>query len=74
MNNLIKIRNMSSKYDISVRTLRYYEDMGMIESTRNDDYAYRLYDAASLAIFQSSPWTVKRSKNGYIILFVVSTI
>ena len=44
MNELIKIRDVSVKYDISARTLRYYEDMGLITSTRSDDYAYRLYD------------------------------
>ena len=44
MSNLIKIRDMSSMYDVSARTLRYYEDMGLIYSTRTDDYAYRLYD------------------------------
>ena len=44
MSVLIKIRDLSSKYDISARTLRYYEDIGLISSTRSDDYAYRLYD------------------------------
>jgi DNA-binding transcriptional MerR regulator len=44
MSNLIKIKDISSKYDVSTRTLRYYEDMGLITSTRTDDYAYRLYD------------------------------
>lgn len=44
MNELIKIRDVSSKYDISARALRYYEDMGLINSTRSEDYAYRLYD------------------------------
>ena len=44
MDELIKIRDMSSKYNISARTLRYYEDMGLITSTRSNDYAYRLYD------------------------------
>lgn len=44
MKELIKIRDVVTKYDISARTLRYYEDMGLISSTRNDDYAYRLYD------------------------------
>jgi len=44
MNELIKIRELSSQYDISARTLRYYEDMGLITSTRSDDYAYRMYD------------------------------
>lgn len=44
MNNLIKIKDVSSRYDITARTLRYYEDMGLLSSTRNDDYAYRMYD------------------------------
>jgi len=48
MNELIKIREVSVKYDISARTLRYYEDMGLITSTRSDDYAYRLYDEAAV--------------------------
>lgn len=49
MNELIKIRDVATKYDISARTLRYYEDMGLIKSARSDDYAYRLYDGASIA-------------------------
>jgi len=44
MDNLIKIKDVSSRYDITARTLRYYEDMGLITSTRSDDYAYRMYD------------------------------
>ena len=44
MNDLIKIRDVSSKYGISPRALRYYEDVGLITSTRTDNYAYRLYD------------------------------
>lgn len=48
MTQLIKIRDVSNKYDISARTLRYYEDMGLIASTRADGYAYRLYDEKAL--------------------------
>ena len=44
MSNLIKIKDVSSKYDVTARTLRYYEDMGLLHSTRSDDYAYRMYD------------------------------
>ena len=44
MNELIKIREMALRYDISARTLKYYEEMGLISSTRSDDYAYRMYD------------------------------
>lgn len=48
MEELIKIRDISSKYDISTRALRYYEDMGLLTSTRSEDYAYRLYDKAAI--------------------------
>ena len=48
MNGLIKIRDVSVKYDISARTLRYYEDMGLITSARSDDYAYRMYDETAV--------------------------
>jgi len=48
MNGLIKIRDVSSKYDITARTLRYYEDMGLLSSTRSDDYAYRMYDELAI--------------------------
>jgi len=48
MSDLIKIRDISIKYDISARTLRYYEDVGLITSARSDDYAYRLYDDAAI--------------------------
>ncbi|MDL2276197.1 MerR family transcriptional regulator [Breznakia sp. OttesenSCG-928-G09] len=44
MNNLVKIRDVSNKYNITARTLRYYEDMGLLHSIRNDDVAYRMYD------------------------------
>jgi len=44
MTELTKIRDISLKYDISSRALKYYEDMGLINSTRSDDYAYRMYD------------------------------
>ena len=48
MSELVKITELSGRYGISARTLRYYEDMGLIVSTRNDEYAYRLYDESSV--------------------------
>jgi len=48
MNELVKIRDVSTRYDISARTLRYYEDMGLLKSTRTPNYAYRLYDDTAL--------------------------
>jgi DNA-binding transcriptional MerR regulator len=48
MSELLKIRDVSSKYGISARTLRYYEDIGLIHSIRNGDYAYRSYDKSAV--------------------------
>lgn len=48
MTDLIKIREVTERYNIPARTLRYYEDMGLIESARVGDYAYRLYDQRAL--------------------------
>jgi len=48
MNELTKITDMTGSYGISARTLRYYEDIGLLASTRSEDYAYRLYDEAAV--------------------------
>jgi len=48
MNELMKIREVAIRYGLSARTLRYYEDMGLLASSRSEDYAYRLYDDANL--------------------------
>lgn len=42
--NLITISEVSKSLSISTRTLRYYEQIGLIESIKKDDYAYRTYD------------------------------
>ena len=34
MDELVKIREISLRYDISARALKYYEDMGLIQSTK----------------------------------------
>lgn len=48
MDDLVKIKDMTTRYQLSARTLRYYEDMGLIKSIWSDDYAYRLYDEANI--------------------------
>jgi len=48
MDELVKIREISVKYDISARALKYYEDMGLIASEKTDDYAYRMYNSAEV--------------------------
>ena len=44
MSELTKITDVSSRYSVTTRTLRYYEDIGLITSVRDAGYAYRMYD------------------------------
>ena len=45
---LFSISQVSKAYDISSRMLRYYENAGLLKSSRNKDNDYRLYDSAAL--------------------------
>lgn len=46
--SLTTISEISREMSISTRTLRYYEQIGLIESVKKDDYAYRAYDEATV--------------------------
>lgn len=50
--NLITISEISREFCISTRTLRYYEQIGLIESVKKDDYAYRTYDESMVTRLQ----------------------
>ena len=52
MGELTKIKDVSMKYAVTARTLRYYEDMGILASVRSEDYAHRLYDEAAIIRLQ----------------------
>lgn len=41
---LTTISEVSKNNDVSTRTLRYYEEIGLVSSTRKEGYAYRVYD------------------------------
>lgn len=42
------ISQVSKQFSISTRTLRYYEQLGLITSAKKDDFAYRVYDIETL--------------------------
>ena len=42
------VGQVSKLFNISIRTLHYYEQIGLINPTKNDDNAYRLYDEGIL--------------------------
>ena len=46
------VRQISLEYGISARMLRYYEQVGLIESSRKDDYAYRVYGSDAIKRLQ----------------------
>ncbi|WP_379137931.1 effector binding domain-containing protein [Paenibacillus sp. sgz500958] len=49
---LSTISEVSGYFQVTTRTLRYYEQLGLIESTKKEGYAYRTYDQASLRRLQ----------------------
>ncbi len=46
--DLIKITDLTNQLGISSRSLRYYEQAGLIESVRSDVEKYRYYDAKNI--------------------------
>lgn len=48
MNELYKIGDITQQFDITGRTLRYYEEIGILESQRKDDSSYRYYNEKSI--------------------------
>jgi DNA-binding transcriptional MerR regulator len=42
------ISQVSKQFRISTRTLRYYEQIGLIQSTMKEDYSYRTYDEGTV--------------------------
>lgn len=48
MDELINIRKVSKSFGISTRTIRYYEEIGLLESKRLDTSKYRFYDKESI--------------------------
>jgi len=46
------IRQVLLDYGISRRTLSYYEEIGLIKSSRKDDYAYRVYEEPEIKRLQ----------------------
>lgn len=46
------ISEVSKTFSISTRTLRYYEQIGLIKSSKKEGYAYRVYDENSILSLQ----------------------
>lgn len=47
-NELIKITDLTAQLGLSSRSLRYYEQVGLIQSVRSDFEKYRYYDAENI--------------------------
>ena len=50
--NLITISELSKGFHISTRTLRYYEQIGLMKSCKKEGYAYRVYDEMNVKRLQ----------------------
>jgi DNA-binding transcriptional MerR regulator len=48
VNDIQKIGEVAVRFSISGRTLRYYEDIGILQSIRNEESQYRYYDQEAI--------------------------
>ncbi|WP_143317694.1 effector binding domain-containing protein [Clostridium sp. HBUAS56017] len=49
---LITISEVSKNFNVSTRTLRYYEEIGLLKSTKKEGYAYRVYEEKAILRLQ----------------------
>ena len=49
---LLSISQVSKAFDMTTRTLRYYEQIGLIHSIKKEGYAYRTYDQEAILKLQ----------------------
>lgn len=49
---LMTISEVTKTFNITTRMLRYYDEIGLLPSTRIEGYAYRMYDEASVRRLQ----------------------
>ena len=45
---LLRIQDVAAETGLTTRTIRYYEEMGLLEPAARSDGAYRLFDASDL--------------------------
>lgn len=50
--DLMTISQVARDFNISTRTLRYYESIGLLQSCKKEDYAYRTYNIDALRRLQ----------------------
>lgn len=48
MSDMLKVNEVSLKYGISKRTIKYYEEIGILQSCREEGSNYRVYDSQAL--------------------------
>lgn len=49
---LMTISEVTKTFNVTTRMLRYYDEIGLLPSTRTEDYAYRMYDEAAVRRLQ----------------------
>ena len=49
---LMTISEITKAFNVSTRMLRYYDEIGLLPSTRKDNYAYRVYDEPAVRRLQ----------------------
>jgi DNA-binding transcriptional MerR regulator len=48
MQNKLRVRDVAERFEISKRTIKYYEEIGILKSQREEGSNYRIYDSEAL--------------------------
>ena len=56
METILTVTEPTRSYGISTRMLRHYEKLGLMESGRKEDYAYRVYRPEDVRRLLLSAW------------------
>ena len=49
---LMTISEVAKDYNVTTRMLRYYDEIGLLTSTRKKNYSYRVYDESAVRRLQ----------------------
>ena len=49
---LMTISEVAKDYNVTTRMLRYYDEIGLLTSTRKENYSYRVYDESAVRRLQ----------------------
>ena len=65
---MMTVHEVSKLAGVSIRTLQYYDKIGLLHPTGYTDAGYRLYDDADLELLQHIPLSLQQMRQRFIVI------